>query len=94
MGTQVLCSQLTSSVSLALPHAYYPCVCPNILLENILSRIRLNLCVKFVILIFLYALSKRPSEGNFNVLRVSHDAFEAILLLKMSHLCNSHPDNN
>jgi len=26
------------------------------------------------------ALSKRPSEGSLNVLRVSHDAFEATLI--------------
>jgi hypothetical protein len=58
--------------------AYYPRVCLDILLQTYGPELDgLDSRIKFVILIFPYALSKHPSEGS---LKVSHDAFGAILL--------------
>jgi hypothetical protein len=95
VGTQVLCSQLISSASSAVLQAYYPRVCLDILLQTYDPELDgLDSRIKFVILIFPYALSKHPSEGSLNVLRVSHDAFGAILLLRMPHLCSSHPGDS
>ena len=61
---------------------------------DIRPGIGLDSRVKFVILIFPYASSKHPSEGSLNVLRISHDAFGATLLLRMPHLCSSHPSDS
>lgn len=96
VGTQVPCSQLISSASSAVLQAYYPRVCLDILLQTYGPELDgLDSRIKFVILIFPYALSKHPSEGSLNVLRVSHDAFGAIfLLLRMPHLCSSHPGDS
>jgi len=82
VGTQVPCSQLILSASSAVLQAYYPRVCLDILLQTYGPELDgLDSRIKFVSLIFPYALSKHPSEGSLNVLRVSHDAFGAILLL-------------
>jgi hypothetical protein len=67
VGTQVPCSQLTLSASLALSQAYYPCGCPNILFGfDPKDLIQCLYCEpKNMKLSIVYTLSRDFNDGDF-----------------------------